>query len=110
MTEVSLDLDRAIRAQRHHDIVAAIVRDQGKADRQSEVRLQLIHRFAALAVLAEQMERRLARGGEINIAAHALLSSTLVRLAQVIGIDRATPDRNLTLADLMRSPEVEEKK
>jgi tRNA(fMet)-specific endonuclease VapC len=54
----------------------------------AEARLQLIRRFAAAAVLAEQMEARLANGHSINITDHALLSSTLVRLAQCIGIDR----------------------
>jgi hypothetical protein len=40
------------------------------------------------------MEARLANGHSINITDHALLSSTLVRLAQRIGIDRRS--RNIT--------------
>jgi hypothetical protein len=51
-------------------------------------RKQLIRRFAAAAVLAEQLEGRLANGEQIDIQEHATLSSTLVRLAQRIGIDR----------------------
>ncbi|MGO8972209.1 MAG: hypothetical protein ACLPTZ_06290 [Beijerinckiaceae bacterium] len=39
-------------------------------------------------MLAEQLESRLANGEQIDIAEHATLSSTLVRLAQRIGIDR----------------------
>jgi hypothetical protein len=58
----------------------------------SESRLQLIRRFAAAAVLAEQMESRLANGEQIDIAQHAALSSTLVRLAAKIGIDRIPRD------------------
>ena len=54
----------------------------------TEARLQLIRRFAAASVIAEQMESRLANGQEINIVEHAQLSSTLVRIAQRIGIDR----------------------
>jgi hypothetical protein len=40
------------------------------------------------------MEARLANRHSINITDHALLSSTLVRLAQRIGIDRRS--RNIT--------------
>jgi hypothetical protein len=70
----------------------AILADQGGADVCSESRTQLIRRFAAAAVLAEQMESRLANGEQIDIAEHATLSSTLVRLAQRIGINRMPHD------------------
>ena len=43
-------------------------------------------------MLAEQLESRLANGEQIDIAEHATLSSTLVRLAQRIGIDRRATD------------------
>jgi len=45
-------------------------------------------------VLAEELEARLARGEPVDIAEHALLSSTLVRLAQRIGLERRA--RNIT--------------
>ena len=81
------DVDgRGIIARRYKDIMAAMVNDQGGADQCSESRVQLIRRFAAAAVLAEQLESRLANGETIDIATHAQLSSTLVRLAQRIGI------------------------
>ena len=54
----------------------------------SESRRQLIRRFSAACVLTEGVEGRLARGEEINVERHALLCSTLTRLAQRIGIDR----------------------
>ena len=57
----------------------AVVVDQGGAAHCSESRTQLIRRFAAAAVLAEQMESKLANGEEINIQDHALLCSTLVQ-------------------------------
>ena len=79
---------RSLIAGRYRDIVTAIVGDQGGADHCSESRTQLIRRFAAAAVLAEQMESKMANGEEINIQDHALLCSTLVRVAQRIGIDR----------------------
>jgi hypothetical protein len=87
------DIDgRSVVARRYRDIASAILADQGGADRCSESRTQLVRRFAAAAVLAEQLEGRLANGEQIDIAQHATLSSTLVRLAQRIGIDRVPRD------------------
>ena len=90
-------------ARRYRDLVAQIAIDQGGADRCSEVRMQLIRRFASGAVLAEELEARLARGEAVDIADHALLSSTLVRLAQRIGINRVAKDLTPSLDDYLRS-------
>ncbi len=92
---------RSTVARRYHDICAAIATDQGGADRMSEARLQLVRRFAAAAVLAEQMEARLARGEEIDVGQHAHLSSTLCRLAQRIGLKRVARDVTPTLHEYM---------
>jgi hypothetical protein len=83
---------RSLIARRYRDISNAILVDQGGIDQCSESRLQLIRRFAAASVLAEQLESRLANGEQIDITEHATLSSTLVRLAQRIGIDRVPRD------------------
>ena len=82
---------RSLIARRFRDISNAILRDQN-SDQCSEARLQLIRRFAACAVIAEQMEAGLARGEPINIAEHSQLSSMLTRLASRIGIDRRSRD------------------
>jgi hypothetical protein len=74
--------------RRYRDLISAILADQSGADQCSEARKQLIRRFAAASVLAEQLESRLANGEQIDIQQHATLSSTLVRLASRIGIDR----------------------
>ena len=66
--------------------------DQGEAALISEARAQLVRRFSAAAVLAEKMEAELANGKTINISEHALLCSTLVRLAGKIGINRIPKD------------------
>ena len=51
------DIDgRSMVARRYRDIASAIVSDQGGFDHCSESRKQLIRRFAAASVLAEQME------------------------------------------------------
>lgn len=56
----------------------------------------MIRRFAAAAVLAEDMEAKLAAGAEIDISEHALLCSSLVRIGNKIGIDRVAKQvRNL---------------
>src|SRR4051794_23159634 len=77
-------------ARRYRDIPAQIVADTGGLHRRSAARLPLSRRFAAAAVLAEQMEAKLANGVSIDTQEHAHLSSTLVRIAQRIGIDRRT--------------------
>jgi hypothetical protein len=91
------DTDGRLRvARRFRDIAAAILVDQGGFDACSESRRQLIRRFSAACVLAEDLEGRLARGEEVDVERHALLCSTLTRLAQRIGINRRlkniTPD------------------
>ncbi len=85
---------RSLIARRFRDIQTAIVIDQGGAEQLSEARLQLVRRFAAAAVIAEQMESRLANGEKIDIQEHALLCSTLVRCARQIGISRVA--KNIT--------------
>jgi hypothetical protein len=92
---------RTIIARRYRDIANAIFVDQTGADC-SEARKQLIRRFAAAAVLAEQLESQLVNGAEINVERDALLCSTLTRLAARIGIDRVAKDISPTLGDLMR--------
>jgi hypothetical protein len=91
--DVLPDIDgRTVVARRYRDIAGAILIDQGGTDVCSESRKQLIRRFAAAAVLAEQLEAQLARGDAIDIQEHALLCSTMVRVAQRIGIDRIPRD------------------
>lgn len=79
---------RSPMARRYRDIAAALISDMGGIDRCTEARLQLLRRFSAASVMAEAMEADLVNGKQINIVEHSLLSSTLVRLAQRIGISR----------------------
>jgi hypothetical protein len=79
---------RSAVVRRFRDILTAITSDQGGVERMSEARLQLARRFAAQACLAELMEARLANGEQIDISEHALLSSTLCRLGQRLGLSR----------------------
>jgi hypothetical protein len=93
---------RSMVARRYRDIVAAVASDQGGGEHLSEARLQLIRRFSAAAVLAEQMEARLARGEQINIQEYSLLVSTMVRVAQRIGIDRVPRDVAPSLVEYLK--------
>jgi hypothetical protein len=83
---------RSLIAKRYGEIISAMLIDQGGADRISEARMQYIRRFTAAAVLAEQLEARLANGEEIDATEHALLCSTLVRVGNKIGLDRTLKD------------------
>jgi hypothetical protein len=87
---------RSAGARRYRDLILEIVADQGGAEHLAQARVQLIRRFAAASVLAESLEAQLAAGKPIDIAEHAQLCSSLVRLAQRIGINRrlknVTPD------------------
>jgi len=53
-------------------------------------------------VLAEQIEGRLARGEKIDIQEYSLVVSTMVRVAQRIGIDRVPRDVAPSLAEYLK--------
>ena len=74
--------------RRFRDIAGQLIRDAGGPGQCSEMRLQLIRRFAAAACIAEQIEDKLCSGIEIPIEQHALCVSSLVRIARQIGVDR----------------------
>jgi hypothetical protein len=95
---------RSVPYRRFREIVSAAAVDQGGIDQLSATRAQLVRRFAAASVLAEQLEVKIARGEEIDITTHATLSSTLVRLASRIGIDRVPKDVSPSLSDILRGP------
>jgi hypothetical protein len=80
---------RTLVARRMRDIAGLIAFDLGGADRMSEIKAQLVRRFAGASALAEQLEARIARGETVDIAEHAALTSSLVRIANKVGITRA---------------------
>ena len=98
---------RTVIYRRFRDIASQIATDQGGLDQLSEARLQLVRRFAATAVLAEQIEADLANGQEIDVERHALLCSTLTRLAQRIGIDRRAKNITPSLSQYLTTPQDE---
>jgi hypothetical protein len=95
---------RSSGGRRFRDLVSQIAVDQGGIERLSEARVQLIRRFSAACVLAERMESRLVNDEEeINIAEHSLLCSTLVRIAQRIGINRVPKNVTPHLHDYLEA-------
>jgi hypothetical protein len=86
---------RTILAKRYRSIASQLCADQGGGGL-SEARLQLIARFAGAAVLAEQIETQIISGGApIKIEEYSGLISSLVRIANKIGLDRIP--RNVSL-------------
>ena len=73
----------------------------------SEARVQLCRRFAAVACMAEAIEADLANGKQIDIGEHCLLSSTLVRLATRIGINRTAREIVPTLSQYIENEHIE---
>ena len=73
-------------------IASQIVADSGGLAELSKSHLQLIRRFAAASCMSEQLEAKMAQGGEIDITQHALLVSTMVRISARIGVDRVPRD------------------
>ena len=96
---------RSTIARRYKDISNQLAADQGGADQLREARLRLIRRFAACACIAEQLEAALARGEQIDIAEHAQLCSSLVRIASRIGIDRIPREVTPTLREYLKHRE-----
>lgn len=94
---------RSVVARRYRDILCAVVADQGGLDRMAEARVQLVRRFCACCVLAEAMESCLANGERIDIQEHATLTSTMVRVASRIGINRLAKDIMPTLGEYIAS-------
>lgn len=83
---------RTIAAKRYRAIASQIVSDLAGEERVSEVKLQLVRRFAAAAVLAEFQEAKLCRGEAIDLAEHASLCGSLTKLARYIGTERVPKD------------------
>jgi hypothetical protein len=93
---------RSLPYQRYKAIVQQMVDEQGGVEKLSAARTQLIRRFAACCVLAENVEIRIARGEQVSISEHATLSSTLVRLASRLGIDKVDKDDPLTFSNMLK--------
>jgi hypothetical protein len=95
------NVDGRLRVMRRVKAISrAVANDRGGLACCSEVQKQMIARFSAVAVLAENIEAELVLGGIVDIERHAVLVSSLCRLANRIGIDRA-PKEVASLGDYL---------
>ena len=90
---------RSLIARRYRDIVAALVSDAGNPAHMSEARMQLCWRFAALSVQAEALEAQMVGGLPVDLSVHTQISSTLVRIASRLGIERRARNVVPSIAD-----------
>lgn len=96
------DVDgRSLLYKRFKEIARLVAADQGGLDALSEARVQLVRRFAANCVLAEQIESDMCNGLDIDINQHTALSMALVRLGSRIGIDRRAKHVTPNLTDYL---------
>lgn len=88
--------------RRFRDLCACIAADQGGAERLPTIKLDLIRRYAGLAILAERIESDLINGREVDLSELVVISSTLSRLATRIGMTRSARDVTPSLDQYVR--------
>ena len=79
---------RSMLGRRFREVAIALIGDAGGLDRISAAKLSLIRRFAGATALAEQIEARAVEGQQVDITEYSLLTSSLVRIARIIGTSR----------------------
>jgi hypothetical protein len=88
-------LTRQNRARKQFDAIArGIASDLGGESRLSTVQKQLVEAFAGAAIHVHDKNARLLLGEEVDLVEHCQAISTLVRVAQRIGLHRVA--RNIT--------------
>jgi hypothetical protein len=96
------NLDGRTRARKNFDAIAeGIARDLGGEARLSTVQKHLVEAFAGAAVHVHDLNAHLLLGREVDVAAHSHAISTMVRVAQRIGVRRVARDIT-TLGDILR--------
>jgi hypothetical protein len=96
-------LDGRTKARKQFDAIAeGIASDLGGADRLSTVQKHLVEAFAGAAVHVHDLTAHLLLGQEVDIVAHSHAISTMVRVAQRIGVRRLARDVGPTLSDILR--------
>jgi hypothetical protein len=88
--------------RRFRDLCANIAADAGGVDRLSTIQLDLIRKYASLAMLGEKLQADLINGREVNLGELVVISSTLSRLATRIGLKRVAKDVTPSLDEFLR--------
>jgi hypothetical protein len=101
-------LDGRTKARKQFDaVVQGIAADLGGEDRLSTVQKHLVEAFAGCAVVVHDINARLLLGQPIDIGEAAQAVSSLVRIAQRIGINRRVRDITPALPDYLDGVEAE---
>jgi hypothetical protein len=72
----------------YREVACAVAEDLGGKDQLSRAQLELVKRAAGLAVLADQAEEQLIKGGEIDVSAYTQVVATQNRVLRVLGMER----------------------
>jgi hypothetical protein len=86
-------------------LAAAIENDLGGHSELSTIELQLIQAFCGASVMLENLNVQLALGDPVEPLELAQIASTLVRVANKLGLQRRARDVSPSLGDLMRDDE-----
>ncbi len=92
---------RSIPARRFREVVYSIGSDLGGFDSLSEFQKQLTRRSAALSVLCELDECKLAKGEDIDAARFGAMVNSLNRLGQTLGVRREVIDLQPSLKEIL---------
>jgi hypothetical protein len=100
-------IDGRTKAARTFDAIASgIVEDLGGSDRLSTVQKHLVEAFAGVALAVHDVNARLLLGEEIDIVEQSQAVSTMVRVAQRIGLRRVARDISPSLSEYLEADEV----
>jgi hypothetical protein len=106
LTREHLD-GRTTSARMFSQLAAQIETDLGGRDDLSAIELQLIEAFCGASILLNHLNTKLIQGEPVEPLAHAQAASTLVRVANKLGLQRRARDVSPSLRDLMRDEEAE---
>ncbi len=97
------ELDQRTNAARVFDrLVRAIEQDLGGGDRLSTIERELVEGFVGASLVAQGLNVKLARGEDISPTELSTCVSTMVRVAQRLGLQRRAKDVTPDLADIER--------
>jgi hypothetical protein len=102
-------LDGRTSAAKQFDAVAhAIAEDLGGEERLSAIQKYLVEAFAGVSIHLGDLHARLLLGEKIDITEHATAVSTMVRIAQRVGVHRLQRDVTPNPLDYAREREHED--
>jgi hypothetical protein len=107
LTRESLD-GRTKAAHKFDSVARAIAEDLGGEDHLSAIQKHLVEAFAGVSIHLGDLHARLLLGEKIDICEHATAVSTMVRIAQRVGVRRTQRDVTPEPLDYARAHEVAE--